>query len=53
MGNLEKSKAQRWSLLIYLVFCFYYFGTATMTYFVSYAQLQKNNNKHPRLYAFV
>ena len=41
MNRQENSKMQRWMLVIYFVFCFYYFGVVMMTYFVSYPQLQK------------
>jgi hypothetical protein len=41
MNRQENSKTQKWSLVIYFVFCFYYFGVVVMTYFVSYPQLQK------------
>ena len=41
MKKPENSKAQKWMLVIYFVFCFYYFGVVMMTYFVSYPQLQK------------
>ena len=41
MSSRENSKTQKWLLVIYFVFCFYYFGAVMMTYFVSYPQLQK------------
>jgi hypothetical protein len=47
MNTLEKSKNQKWILLTYFSFCFYYFGTLVMTYFVSYPQLQKVSKNIP------
>ena len=41
MKRFENTKTQKWILLAYFVFCFYYFGTLMMTYFVSYPQLHK------------
>jgi len=41
MNRQENPKTQKWMLVIYFVFCFYYFGAVVMTYFVSYPQLQK------------
>ena len=41
MDKQENSISKKWILLIYFVLCFYYFGVAMMTYFVSYPQLQK------------
>jgi hypothetical protein len=41
MNRQDNPKMQRWMLVIYFVFCFYYFGVVMMTYFVSYPQLQK------------
>lgn len=47
MKRFENTKTQKWILLTYLVFCFYYFGTLMMTYFVSYPQLHKVSKNIP------
>ena len=53
MKRFENTKTQKWILLTYLVFCFYYFGTLTMTYFVSYPQLHKvSKNIHNYMQLF-
>jgi len=41
MIRQDNAKTQKWMLVIYFAFCFYYFGAVMMTYFVSYPQLQK------------
>ena len=41
MNRLQNTKSQKWVLLAFFVFSFYYFGVVMMTYFVSYPQLQK------------
>lgn len=47
MKRFENTKTQKWILLSYFVFCFYYFGTLMMTYFVSYPQLLKVSKNIP------
>lgn len=47
MKRFENTKTQKWILLTYFVFCFYYFGTLMMTYFVSYPQLHKISRNIP------
>lgn len=47
MKRFENTKTQKWISLSYFVFCFYYFGTLMMTYFVSYPQLHKVSKNIP------
>ena len=53
MKRHANTKTQKWILLSYFVFCFYYFGAVMMTYFVSYPQLQKvSKNIHDYMQLF-
>lgn len=47
MKKQKTSQASKWTLLLYFVFCFYYFGVVVMTYFVSYPQMQKITKNIP------
>ena len=49
----NESKSSKWALLIYFIFCFYYFGVIIMTYFVNYPQMSKvHQNSHDYLQTF-
>ena len=53
MKRLVNTTTQKWILLPYFVFCFYYFGTVMMTYFVTYPQLGKvSKNIHDYMQLF-
>ncbi|MCV9929766.1 hypothetical protein OIU83_19045 [Flavobacterium sp. LS1R49] len=49
----DNSTSAKWVLLIYFLFCFYYFGVIMMTYFISYPQMSKvHENSHDYLQVF-
>lgn len=49
----NESKSSKRVLLIYFIFCFYYFGVIMMTYFVNYPQMSKvHQNRHDYFQTF-